>query len=295
MTRLLTEEGHEVRENQDGVLPDGDLVWIQDSAVWFPRVRRQLIERPRPTLIWHSEPLPPSQVSGLSRPRLSFREVIKILALDARATDVYTNLRTLRSLHRRELPTLLVTSSRGRQECLAEMGITAHFVPYGYYRDLGCPLNRERSIDVLFLGALEVPRRRRLIRRLEAAGISVVSKGSWSDPSLWGQARTELLNRTRILINLPRTAGEFSGLRILLGAANGAMVVSEPIYRPEPYVDGTHLRTAPIDAIPAVIRHYLNGEDERRAIADSAVAFVTTQLTMRQSIQKILELANRVL
>ena len=79
-----------------------------------PRYRRPYV------LLWHSEPLPPARATGLPLPWLNLREVAKVVLRDARATDVYTNYFTLRSLHRVGIPDVLVLSSRGRQEFLAE-------------------------------------------------------------------------------------------------------------------------------------------------------------------------------
>ena len=54
--------------------------------------------------------------------------------------------------------------------------------------------------------------------------------------------------------SLTRHAGEFPGLRMILGMANGALVVSEPIYRPQPYVAGKHYVEATAEQMPAAGR-----------------------------------------
>jgi len=293
---VLRAAGHHVRELDDGPLDwtGDDLLWMQGNANWYPLITARLAaagrRRPR-VVLWHTEPLPPPPTSGLPRPRLSLREIAKIALRDRRATDVYTNAARLRRLARAGLPDVLVVSARIRQDYLTGLGIASHFVPLGY--DPGChgrDLGLERDIDVLFLGTMQVPRRRRLVAGLRRAGVEVRTAGSWEGRDAWGDARTTLLNRTKILLNLPRHPGELAGLRMLLGMANGAMVVSEPIVDPEPYVPDRHYVEAPPALLPGVVRHYLAHPDQRGRVAGEARCFVTTELTMQRSVGRILAL-----
>jgi hypothetical protein len=296
MTRLLRSAGHDVTEIQDGPLHDGEdsILWIQDSAAWFPEVRRQLrarAARRRPfTVVWHSEPLPPSRASGLPAPRLDLREIAKVVLRDRRATDVYTNLRVLRELSREGIPDLLVVSSRGRQQRLSDEAIRSHHVPLGSFDGMGGPLGIARDIDVLFLGSLNVARRNRLLSRLVRAGVPLTSRGGWSDPGCWGDSRTRLLNRSRILLNFARTPGEYSGVRLLLGMVNRCLVISEPIHEPGPVQPGVHYVSAGVDEMPGVIRHYLDRPAEAARIAERGHELATTELTMERSVGRILEL-----
>ena len=277
-----------------GVPPPGAWLVIFGNAAWYPNVRGRLLELPRHlrprVLLWHSEPLPPARATGLPAPWLGLREVAKIALRDSRATDVYTNHRVLRILHRAGIPDVLVLSSRGRQEFLAERGIAGHFVPLGCDPSMGRDLRIPRDIDVLFLGGLDVPRRNRLLASLRKQNVNLSVAGSWSDPSLWGEGRTRLLNRTKILVNFARTPSEFSGYRLSLGMANRAMVVSEPIYRPEPFLPGTHFVMVPAEEMAASIRHYLQAEDERRLMTDTAAVFVRDDATLQRSTERIVGL-----
>lgn len=295
----LERRGIAVHQSDDAALGLGptDTLWILGNALWYPRALRELLATPRRerpfVALWHSEPLPPPRAAGLPRPKLHLRELAKIALRDRRTTDVYSNARRLRQLARRGVVDLLVVSTPGRREFLAEQGVEAEFVPLGYEGDRhGRDLGLERDLDLLFLGAL-VPRRRRLLRRLEATGVRVHRAGGWSDPNTWGEARTRLLNRTKIFLNLARHPGELPGLRFILGMACRALVVSEPVYAPGPYVPGRHLVTASLDALPDAIRHALAHEDERRAIADAGHELVTRELTMDRSVGQLLELAAR--
>lgn len=270
------------------------LIWIQGNANWFPQLCRQLAAVPRsrrpPTLVWHTEPLPPSRASGLPRPGLNTREIAKIILRDVRATDPYSNWWRLRRLASAGVPDLLVTSADGRREFLAEHGLSACRVPLGYDTSYGDDLQAARDIDVLFLGAPEIPRHASAVKYLRRRGVELTAVGSWSSPAYWGDNRTRLLNRTRILLNLLRRPGEFSGLRLVLGMANGALVVSEPMYRPNPFVPGVHYAEATLGEMPGVLHHYLTHEAERKRLAASGHRFVTEELTMAASVERILTL-----
>ena len=296
VTSLLEEAGHHVRQVREGPLDlvANGVVWILGNANRFPVLCRQLAAMPkfgRPLVIlWHTEPLPPPKAAGLPWPRLSLREIARILRRDVRATDVYTNYFRLRSLARKGLPDLLVAPTLGRREFLAERGIPAHWVPLGSDPSRGYDMGLSRDIDVLFLGTLEVPRRRRIIKRLRRSGINLLAMGSRFDPACWGENRTRLLNRTKIFLNISRFPGELPDTRLILGMANKALVISEPIYNPAPYILGTHYLSAPIEELPEVIRYYLTHGDERERIVNEGHRFVTQEVTMARSVSRILEL-----
>src|SRR5262245_13972300 len=296
VTSAFAAAGCQVVQLEDGPLTataDG-VVLLFGNANWYPRVRQQLAARPkseRPFMvIWHAEPLPPPKAAGLPWPRLYAQEILQILRRDTGATDVYTNYFRLRSLARQDLLDLLVVSTPAGCEFLAERGISAHWAPFGYDPFYGEHLGLARDINVLFLGALDIPRRQRLIRKLRQQGIELSALGDWTNTAYWGENRTQLLNRTKIVLNLQRYPGQYSGMRFILGMANLDLVISEPVYRPDPYVPGTHYISAPLEDLPQIIRYYLAHEDERVAIAEAGHRFVTQELTMARSVSRILEL-----
>jgi len=296
--KTLTDLGRIVKEVQDGPIRfDAEcVVWIQGNANWFPQIRSQLAACPpqaRPLVLhWFSEPLPPPRASGLPRPRLNLKEVAKILLRDARITDLYSNAARLRSMVRKDLIDLLVVTTPARQQFLAEQGITAHFVPLGYERsNHGRDLGLERTRDVIFLGAI-VPRRRKLLSRLQRDGVQLDQMGGWFDPAFWGQNRTRLLNQTKIFINIARHPGELPGMRLILGMANKCLVVSEPIYEPGPYVPGKHFIASSVNEMPDAIRYYLDHPEKRQVIADAGHRLVTETLTLERSVKRILTLVD---
>ncbi|MDQ3081191.1 MAG: glycosyltransferase [Chloroflexota bacterium] len=276
-----------------------EVVWIQDNPSWFPRIIEKLRSTPasrRPfTVVWLTEPLSEPAASGLARPRLSMREIAKIVMRDVRATDVYTNYFCLRRLAGAGIPDLLVVSTPSRKEFLADRGIASHWVPLGYSPAMGRDMNIARDIDVLFLGSPDDPRHRRSVKFLRRRGVTVQVMGSWSGRASWGEPRTELINRTKIFLNLHRHAGMLSGTRLILGMANKALVVSEPIYDSRPFISGEHFVTAALEDMPRVIDSYLASQSERERIARSGFRFVTEHLKVESSIARIADLisANR--
>jgi hypothetical protein len=293
---MLCAAGYAARAEADDRLstldPDGVAIIVANAA-YFPRLCAALRRAPPPDRplvgLWQSEPLPAPRSSGLPRERLTIRQLARALASRDGANDVYTNARAIRALARSGLPDVLAVISGERAAYLAEHGIASDVVPFGYQRELGRDLGLERDVDVLMLGE-PTARRRRALRRLRAHGIAVSAVGSWTDPAFWGESRTRLLNRVRIDLNISRTPGSFPGLRFLIALANGALPLSEPLLDPAPFVPGEHFVQASLAEMPATIRHYLEREDERRAVVARGNAFVGRDVTLTRSVSRLLGL-----
>lgn len=294
----LQKLGYHVSQIQDSLFDfkPNEIVWIQENANFFPKIIRKLLAIPkneRPfVVVWHTEPLLNPKAAGFPWPLLHVKEIAKIILRDKRATDVYTNFFVLRRIAMRGLPNLLIASSLGRYEFLMEHNIDAHFVPFGYYHAHGNYMGLKRDIDVFFLGTLDIPRRRRNIKRLRRNGIDILKMGSWSDPACYGENRTRLLNRTKIFLNIQRYPGLLSGVRLILGMANKALVISEPMYRSDPYISGRHYISATIDEMPRIINYYLTHNEEYKQIVNEGYRLVTERVTMDQSVSHIIKLIN---
>jgi hypothetical protein len=296
VTSILEQAGHDVKQIKDGPadFSADSVVWIWGNTNWYPGLYAQLTAIPRAqrplVVLWHTEPLPPPKAARLPWPRLNWWEAAKFILRDSGATDVYTNYVVLRRWVNKGLPDVLVTATLGRCGFLSERGIVTDWVPLGYEPSYGHDLGLTRDIDVLFLGAQDVPRRNRLLRRLRKHGIRIHAVGSYVDPGCWGEHRTELLNRTKILLNLARTPGEFPDHRLILGMTNKALVISEPIYRPDPFVPGQHFISTSIDEMPEQIRYYLTHDEERASICERAHGLISQDVTMERSVSSILDL-----
>lgn len=253
---------------------------------------RELPVGERPVLlVWHTEPLPMPRAAGLRAQPLTVRELGKIVLRDRRVNDHYSNARFLRELARSGAVDALAVATKAYQAYLAEDGIEVFHVPLGYHPSNGRLLHLERDVDVIFLGDFRLPRRRRILRRLEREGIDVLTLGDYSNPALWGEGRVELMNRVKIALNIPRLDGHLPDVRLVVAMANGALVVSEPLYLPEPYVPGVHYVEAPVERLAQTIVDYLADEAARRRITEEAHRFVTTELTLERSFERLLALA----
>jgi len=184
---------------------------------------------------------------------------------------------------------VLAVTSGERAAFLAERGIEAVVAPYGHRASDGCLLGLDRDIDVLMLGTMNVPHRRRVVRHLRRAGVPVTTAGDYGDPSLWGESRTELVNRVKIMLSVGRFPGTLVGVRFQIAMACGALVVSEPLYDPAPYVPGEHFVEAAVDDMPSIIERYLADEGERTRLAQAGHRFVMTELTMERSFSSLLD------
>ncbi|MBM4054008.1 MAG: glycosyltransferase family 1 protein [Planctomycetes bacterium] len=282
-----------VVENKMELNPEGVLL-IFGNANWYPTVCRMLMKIPahkRPlTVIWHTEPLPLPKKAQLPRHYPNLREIGKILLCDARATDIYTNYFRLRSLIKNGIPDILLVSTQSRCEFLFENGISSHWIPLGYFPSMGKDMNLFRDIDILFLGALDVSRRKRLIRQLRERDVNLATLGDWFDEACWGENRTQIINRSKIFLNIHRVYGDLAGYRMILGMANKSLILSEPIYNPAPFIPGKHYISATIEEMPDVIDYYLNHEQERERIANEGHAFLMNELQLEHSIFHILKL-----
>lgn len=248
--------------------------------------------RARPcVVVWHTEPLPMPRAAGLRAEPLTLREVAKIIARDRRINDHYSNARYLRALAAEGVVDAFVVAAKAYQAYLAEQGIAVEHVPLGYHPSQGRLLGLKRDIDVLFLGEFRLRRRRQILRRLRREGLDVLVLGDYSDPQLWGEARTELMNRTKITLHIPRLEGQCSDLRMNVAMSTGALMVSESLYLPDPFVPGVHHVESPLEGLADTVRRCLADEDERRRITETAYAFVTEELTLERSFARLLALA----
>jgi glycosyltransferase involved in cell wall biosynthesis len=200
----------------------------------------------------------------------------------------------LKWFNRHHLLDVLVVTASVRAEYLRQHGLRPIVVPLGYDPDqYGRDLNLTRDMDVCFLGQVAPSRRLNLLthltRDLERRGISVSIHST-----LYAVERTRFLNRSKIMLNILRAPHDYVGQRLLLGAANKALVVSEPMQDCAPLVAGQHLVVAPIDQLADTIEYYLKNEPARRSIVDDAYRFIQQEMPIERSMKPILDQARAV-
>jgi hypothetical protein len=263
-----------------------------------------------PRVVWVGEPLRPSgEPSGgpmlhVARSRVmdhlgfvprSFKDAPlpgRLARARAAATlerQAAKNLRELARLAR--ITDRVVVTSRDRRVALAEHGVNAEAVPFGYAAETAGPITPagqgSRDLAFVFLGIVD-PR--------VAGRRSIVSRWRAEEPrltvldDLWGAERGDLLRRSRIILNVGRTPGNFVGMRLVMAIAAGAVVVSEPMADPFPFVAGVHFVEAPLGGLLDAARGLCADEPRRRAIADAGQALLRGELSMDRCLARALAL-----
>jgi hypothetical protein len=157
----------------------------------------------------------------------------------------------------------------------------------------------ERDIDVLWMGTRGTKRRSKLLDRvrseLEANGVRMYLADGKENPFIFGDERIHYLNRSKITLNITRTWYDDNFSRIALAAPNRSLIVSEPVLPHCPsFIAGTHYVAAPVDSLAETTLYYLQHEEERVSIVESAYQLVMTKLLFRESIKSIMDAANQV-
>ena len=279
------------------------------------RVITQLrgVSRVPPIVFWLTEQLP--------KPSLNLR-MAKLLARGRFAYENYTNelskwsgwggslqrltdragrfriVGELLELHRfSSLKLELVcTFSETNREFLSRLGLPVVHIPMGYHKSLGADLKLARDVDVVFLGSTRDSRRRELVTVLEKTMTSrkirfVIKDGSKERGSVHGEDRMNLLNRSKIMLNIMRQPWDDLVYRELLAAPNRAMVVSESLIPTAlgPFYPNAHFAMAELDQLVDTITHFLKHDEERHIITNSAYDFVTKEMTMENMVGLLLD------
>jgi hypothetical protein len=292
-------------KNYDMVLGYGPFSPLQSM---LPAARRVLDFPPsqRPLFAWWlTENSPdPRWPSGL----VDFAARMRIQTdrlLESHRTQLPYNLRMLflrghrlrvfgelRWVQQQGILDVFAATSAARAYFYRRHGFDPVLAPLGYHPVYGKDLGLHRDIPVAFLGNMDSPRRKRLLppilQVLQKHGIQVDLK-----TRLYGDERTRYLNRVQILLNILRAPQDYVGQRFVLGSANRALVVTEPVAPDEAFKAGEHVVVAGLSSLAETVLHYLEHPEERTPIVERAHRFVTQELTIQQSVAGILEKASQ--
>lgn len=199
-------------------------------------------------------------------------------------------------LHENGYLDVLALSSTVYKDYLAHFGIPSLLVPRGHHPDYGERRGLERDIPAVWMGKLRTSRRRQGVHwirnELRKHGKDLLVFDGQERDFIYADERTRILNRTWFVLNL-----FFSGptdelsIRFFIAAANGAVVLTEPGLNQYPFVPGKHLLEAPIELMPDTILYYLKHPDALQRIADNMHALIREDITLQQSIARILRTA----
>jgi len=186
----------------------------------------------------------------------------------------------------------VVTTSQQRVAACRAVGIAARVVPYGYHPLTTGPLAdadvRGRDVPVLLLGTELKARTRRsaVIRSLEQAlppSVPLLTIGE----GLYGEDRARLLRRTRVVLDVHRVPGSFTGLRVIMAAAAGAVLVTEPFEGPTPFAPGVHHVEAPADRLAEAVCGILRDDSLARRLVEAAQSLLRGELAMAACLGRL--------
>jgi hypothetical protein len=201
--------------------------------------------------------------------------------------------------HQHDLLDLFATPSKIYQEYFTQRGLPAEFIPWGLSPQWYASLNIPRDIDVLWFGTRRTKQRSQLLdhvaRGLQKISIKVHIADNIQNPFIYDEERTMILNRSKITLNLlPTWWDNCFPFRYNLAAGNHSMVISEPFLPHFPtYQDEVHYVSAKPEKLVDTIIHYLDHENERNRITEKAYHLVSTQLTLKNSIQLLMNKAEK--
>lgn len=182
----------------------------------------------------------------------------------------------------------IIVSLGTRQEFLATRNVPARFMPFGYHPMLGRPLTGiARDLDVVFLGTRH-PKRAIL---LEQIGRGLAERGyklTIVDKACYGEERTMLLNRAKILLFLRNYPWEMPRLRMIMAMGCKAAIVTDSFADTAPFRPGEHFVMSPPPELLDALLSQLANDRSRMETAERAYAFVSRSLRMDVLLDGIL-------
>jgi len=266
-----------------------------------------------PLVVWYSEQVPNPKrpawiVSNLSRLRYAAEPWYdqKLAGTGkSRSTSLkvppgfvrWRRVGELLALHSMGCLRLVCTFSLTQKDFLERLGLPSVVLPFGYHPDFGTALNLRRDIDILFLGTITDNRRRRLfpsiISKFAEKGLQLkIVDGSPKGGAYYGDERTRLLNRTKILLNVMKQPWDDPTFRLLLAAANGTLLLSEPVMDSSlwGYTPNVHFAACKLDQLAEIAAKYLHEEPARLELTTRATVDVTQNSGMAQMAGKLIDL-----
>lgn len=187
-------------------------------------------------------------------------------------------------------------------QAFAEKGIEAQHLQLGWTPSWDYLAERERDIDILFMGCVSDRRAEALARyarsfsrrRVELV-LSDNSRPNWSPSQSFRaeQEKWDLLGRAKVLINIHQDeCPYFEWLRVVQAMSNGAVVVSENSVDYDPLIPGRHLLFGEPDSLHLLAELLLEGGDRSWKMQTAAYEFVRNELPLGRGVAKLLTAAS---
>jgi glycosyltransferase involved in cell wall biosynthesis len=181
-------------------------------------------------------------------------------------------------------------------------GLRSHHFHLGYHGMLAAPQQRshpEREYDITFLGSMTRRREEFLAEHAEffsrhRCHLRFVplsfAKTKVTRSYLTAEDRNDLLNQTRILLNLHYSEEKyFEWHRMLAGLANGCCIISETCEGYGALVPGKHFIMVEHEDLLPCCEYYLRHAEECARIAQQGLEFIRAHLRQAQACQVFLQ------
>lgn len=179
---------------------------------------------------------------------------------------------------------------------LRALGIDAHLLPLGYHRSWDHWMGRpdDRPIDVVFMGGL-TPRRETqlatmapILSELDCRLLFHDSRRPQTEAGsnyVHGPEKFQLLQSTKILLNIHRDETPYLEWQRLLGAmANGCVVLTETVLDSAPLEPFCHFAMCDLDLLPDYLGLLAGDEDLLDSIRAQAYEFLRERLDLETAL-----------
>ena len=201
-------------------------------------------------------------------------------------------------LHEHGFLDVLALSSTYYAEYLQKYQIPSIMVARGSAPSHGCVLHKKREIAVVWMGKLRTSRRKKAIywlkAELEKRGLEMRIYDGEQRGFIYGDERTEILNKTWFVLNILSSALDELSIRYFISGANGAVVLSEPGVNKYPFRPEEHFVESEVKGMPDKILYYLEHEEEWQKISDNMADLLKNELTLEKSVKEILNNVPRI-
>jgi hypothetical protein len=176
----------------------------------------------------------------------------------------------------RSLPCMDGVVSKGWRE-REQMSLFLSAIDPSFYRSIE---RTTKDIDVLFVGTL-LPRRQKIITEL-ANSFSVTTY------SAFGQDMVDLINRSKIILNIHGEDFLDTETRVYETLACKGFLLTECLSAESPFQDGVHLVEAKdVEDLKEKIAYYLDRPSNREIIAEAGYQAVIDRHTFKERVHQI--------